>query len=116
MHASDAYRTSISFRVFFFFQAIPIALAPIQVCLVRIFREFTSVLAFSTARRPTVPCFFCFFCMCLCFQKSVRLYLCDWGFNTAAQRARGEANERITLIGTDDIAGVLAPSGGAVST
>ncbi|CAN0392305.1 unnamed protein product [Pylaiella littoralis] len=41
--------------------------------------------------------------------EDVRLYLCDWGFNTAAQRARGEANERVTLIGTDDLASLLAP-------
>ncbi|CAB1111564.1 unnamed protein product [Ectocarpus sp. CCAP 1310/34] len=39
----------------------------------------------------------------------VRLYLCDWGFNTVAQRARGESNDRITVVGTGDIAGLLAP-------
>eukprot|EP00752_Nemacystus_decipiens_P005663 g5125.t1 len=42
--------------------------------------------------------------------ERVRLYLCDWGFNTAAQRARGEANPRVTLIGTGDIAGLLSPA------
>ncbi|CAM9156056.1 unnamed protein product [Ectocarpus fasciculatus] len=41
--------------------------------------------------------------------EGVRLYLCDWGFNTAAQRARGESNDRVTLVGTGDIASLLAP-------
>ncbi|CBN78330.1 conserved unknown protein [Ectocarpus siliculosus] len=41
--------------------------------------------------------------------EGVRLYLCDWGFNTAAQRARGESNGRVTVVGTGDIAGLLAP-------
>ncbi|CAM9910665.1 unnamed protein product, partial [Hapterophycus canaliculatus] len=47
--------------------------------------------------------------------EDVELYLCKWGFNTAAQRARGESNARITLIGTDDLAGLLAPSTRAAS-
>eukprot|EP00903_Cladosiphon_okamuranus_P008609 g8257.t1 len=42
--------------------------------------------------------------------EDVRLYLCDWGFNTAAQRARGEANPRVSVIGTGDVAGLLTPS------
>lgn len=41
-------------------------------------------------------------------QKAVQLYLCDWGFNTAAQRARGEANPRVRLVGKDDIGGALS--------
>ncbi|CAM9257385.1 unnamed protein product [Sphacelaria rigidula] len=41
-------------------------------------------------------------------QDNVRLYLCSWGFNTEEHRARGEANARIQLIGTDEIGGILA--------
>lgn len=36
------------------------------------------------------------------------MYLCDWGFNTPAQRARGKSNPRVRVIGTSDVAGVLA--------
>lgn len=40
--------------------------------------------------------------------KDAELYLCDWGFNTAAQRGRGEANPRVRVIGTGDIGGALS--------
>eukprot|EP00904_Undaria_pinnatifida_P012979 jgi/Undpi1/8811/HiC_scaffold_25.g11273.m1 len=40
--------------------------------------------------------------------EDAELYLCDWGFNTAAQRGRGEANPRVRVIGTGDIGGALS--------
>lgn len=43
-------------------------------------------------------------------QDGVRLYLCDWGFNTESHRARGDSNPRIEVIGRDKIMGILSPS------
>lgn len=43
-------------------------------------------------------------------KQDVRLYLCDWGFNTEAHRAAGEANARIRVIGPADPMAILARS------
>ncbi len=45
-----------------------------------------------------------------------RLYLVDWGYNTAAERAAAEANERIEVINIarfSQLAGMPAPAAAA---
>lgn len=38
--------------------------------------------------------------------EPVRLYLVDWGYNTAAQREEARASDRITVVSMEDLLGM----------